>query len=187
MAMSDTSLCHFLGKLSEDSSWNFWKLYGTSGDTLCHFGFSLKWNAADVAPSTVPVVPMLSLMILVGWVPWNGTVGDGVLCWCLEIRVFSKSLPHPLHHSAGAKEINVNVSRLIQDWCRKVIFAVFFCRRMRTQRELEPKNIKASIPSTSGQSSNSTGRPTTVTFVPVDIHMQNRRPWNTVGSAENDE
>nr|XP_020655736.1 noncompact myelin-associated protein isoform X3 [Pogona vitticeps] len=52
-------------------------------------------------------------------------------------------------------------------------------RRMRAKRELEPKNAKTTVPSILGQSPNSPnaqGRHTTVTFVPVDVHVPNRRP-----------
>uniref|UniRef100_A0A8D0B2N1 Non-compact myelin associated protein n=1 Tax=Salvator merianae TaxID=96440 RepID=A0A8D0B2N1_SALMN len=49
-------------------------------------------------------------------------------------------------------------------------------RRMRAKRELEPKTAKANVPATLGPDSNSASRTTTVTFVPMDIHMSNRRP-----------
>ncbi|XP_007666143.1 noncompact myelin-associated protein isoform X2 [Ornithorhynchus anatinus] len=47
-------------------------------------------------------------------------------------------------------------------------------RKMRTKRELEPKSSKASCPPALGPSSGSVGQPTALTFVPVDIHMENR-------------
>lgn len=47
---------------------------------------------------------------------------------------------------------------------------------MRTQRELEPKNPKNTVPSTLDQNSQVTGHTAPATLIPVDIHMQNRRP-----------
>uniref|UniRef100_A0A8D0HGW4 Non-compact myelin associated protein n=1 Tax=Sphenodon punctatus TaxID=8508 RepID=A0A8D0HGW4_SPHPU len=61
-----------------------------------------------------------------------------------------------------------------------VIFTVvllllkMYNRRLRAERELEPKTPKATMPSASGKNSNSVGHPTTVTIIPVDVHMQNR-------------
>ncbi|KFV75111.1 Noncompact myelin-associated protein [Dryobates pubescens] len=46
-------------------------------------------------------------------------------------------------------------------------------RHMRVRRELEPKGTKASMSTASGQG-NSLAQHPTVTFIPVDIHMQNR-------------
>ncbi|XP_060114339.1 noncompact myelin-associated protein [Heteronotia binoei] len=86
----------------------------------------------------------------------------------------TKSQEHILYQSSGAIVAAIVVG-VIVIFTVVLLLLKMYNRRMRTQRELEPKNTKASIPSTSGQNSNSTGRPTTVTFVPVDIHMQNRR------------
>ncbi|XP_038614265.1 noncompact myelin-associated protein [Tachyglossus aculeatus] len=47
-------------------------------------------------------------------------------------------------------------------------------RKMRTKRELEPKSGKAACPPALGPGSGSAGQPTALTFVPVDIHMENR-------------
>lgn len=63
-----------------------------------------------------------------------------------------------------------------------VIFTVIllllkmYNRHMRTQRELEPKNPKNTVPSTLDQNSQVTGHTAPATLIPVDIHMQNRRP-----------
>ncbi|NXX48266.1 NCMAP protein, partial [Tricholaema leucomelas] len=46
-------------------------------------------------------------------------------------------------------------------------------RRMRVRRELEPKATKAAMPPALGQGTSLAQHPT-VTFIPVDIHMQNR-------------
>ena len=45
---------------------------------------------------------------------------------------------------------------------------------MRVKRELEPKTSKTAMPPALGQNSSSLSQHPTVTFIPVDIHMQNR-------------
>nr|XP_056703539.1 noncompact myelin-associated protein [Euleptes europaea] len=87
----------------------------------------------------------------------------------------TKSQEHFLYQSSGAIVAAIVVGVIVV-FTVVLLLLKMYNRHMRTQRELEPKNAKSSIPSISGQNSNSTGRPTTVTFVPVDIHMQNRRP-----------
>ncbi|NXT23575.1 NCMAP protein, partial [Syrrhaptes paradoxus] len=47
-------------------------------------------------------------------------------------------------------------------------------RRMRVKRELEPKATKPAMPPAFGQNSTSMAQHPTVTFIPVDIHVQNR-------------
>ncbi|XP_043851538.1 noncompact myelin-associated protein [Dromiciops gliroides] len=57
-----------------------------------------------------------------------------------------------------------------------LVLLKMYNRKMRMRRELEPKSPKPTSPaSTTGQPGNSSvNQPTTVTFIPVDIHMENR-------------
>ncbi|XP_049631103.1 noncompact myelin-associated protein [Suncus etruscus] len=61
-----------------------------------------------------------------------------------------------------------------------IIFAVvlillkMYNRKMRTRRELEPKGPKPTPISAPGPNNNSSQHPATVTFSPVDIHVENR-------------
>ncbi|XP_074161939.1 noncompact myelin-associated protein isoform X2 [Sminthopsis crassicaudata] len=57
-----------------------------------------------------------------------------------------------------------------------LILLKMYNRKMRMRRELEPKSPKPTAPtSTTGHpSNNSVSQPTAVTFIPVDIHMENR-------------
>uniref|UniRef100_A0A8D2NEJ8 Non-compact myelin associated protein n=1 Tax=Zonotrichia albicollis TaxID=44394 RepID=A0A8D2NEJ8_ZONAL len=47
-------------------------------------------------------------------------------------------------------------------------------RRMRVRRELEPKGSKLAVPPPVGHSSHSLAQQPSVTFIPVDIHLQSR-------------
>ncbi|XP_053124098.1 noncompact myelin-associated protein isoform X2 [Hemicordylus capensis] len=93
----------------------------------------------------------------------------------LGTDVTVKSQEQVLYQSSGAIVAAIVVGVII-------IFTVIllllkmYNRRMRTQRELEPKNAKATVLSTLGPNSHSTSHPPKVTFIPVDIHTQNRRP-----------
>ncbi|CAK7321233.1 Noncompact myelin-associated protein [Vulpes lagopus] len=61
-----------------------------------------------------------------------------------------------------------------------IIFAVvlillkMYNRKMRTRRELEPKGPKPASPSALGPNNNSSQHPATVTFSPVDVHVETR-------------
>uniref|UniRef100_A0A452UAV5 Non-compact myelin associated protein n=1 Tax=Ursus maritimus TaxID=29073 RepID=A0A452UAV5_URSMA len=59
-----------------------------------------------------------------------------------------------------------------------VIFQQHAClshsRKMRTRRELEPKGPKPASPSALGPNNNSSQHPATVTFSPVDVHVDTR-------------
>ncbi|XP_072465432.1 noncompact myelin-associated protein isoform X2 [Notamacropus eugenii] len=57
-----------------------------------------------------------------------------------------------------------------------LILLKMYNRKMRMRRELEPKSPKPTSPASStGQpGNNSFSQPTTVTFIPVDIHMESR-------------
>ncbi|XP_049734250.1 noncompact myelin-associated protein isoform X1 [Elephas maximus indicus] len=55
-----------------------------------------------------------------------------------------------------------------------LILLKMYNRKMRTRRELEPKVHKPVSPSAPGPNNNSSQQPATVTFTPVDVHMENR-------------
>uniref|UniRef100_A0A8C2N5Y2 DCD domain-containing protein n=1 Tax=Capra hircus TaxID=9925 RepID=A0A8C2N5Y2_CAPHI len=55
-----------------------------------------------------------------------------------------------------------------------LILLKMYNRKMRTRRELEPKGPKPASPSALGANSNSSQQPATVTFSPVDVHMETR-------------
>lgn len=62
-------------------------------------------------------------------------------------------------------------------WGRRLSHAcVSHYRKMRTRRELEPKVPKPASPSALGPNSNSSQHPATVTFSPVDVHVETRWP-----------
>ncbi|XP_053254752.1 noncompact myelin-associated protein isoform X1 [Podarcis raffonei] len=97
-----------------------------------------------------------------------------------ENSVFStdaatKSQEQILYQSSGAIVAAIVVG-IIVIFTAVLLSLKMYNRRMRTKRELEPKNAKATTPSTLGQDTSSPSRTTTVTFVPMDIQMPNRRP-----------
>ncbi|XP_058894846.1 noncompact myelin-associated protein isoform X1 [Kogia breviceps] len=55
-----------------------------------------------------------------------------------------------------------------------LILLKMYNRKMRTRRELEPKVPKPASPSAQGPNSNSSQHPATVTFSPVDVHVETR-------------
>ncbi|XP_071073746.1 noncompact myelin-associated protein isoform X3 [Dasypus novemcinctus] len=55
-----------------------------------------------------------------------------------------------------------------------LILLKMYNRKMRTRRELEPKGHKPASPSALGPNGNSNQQPATVTFIPVDVHAENR-------------
>ncbi|KAM9688341.1 noncompact myelin-associated protein [Trichechus inunguis] len=55
-----------------------------------------------------------------------------------------------------------------------LILLKMYNRKMRTRRELEPKGPKPASPSALGPNSNRGQQPATVTFTPVEVHMENR-------------
>ncbi|NXH10579.1 NCMAP protein, partial [Bucco capensis] len=91
----------------------------------------------------------------------------------LSGNVTTKSQEQSLYQSSGAIVAAIVVGVI-------VIFTVVllilktYNRHMRVKRELEPKGSKATMPSALGQHSHSLAQHPTVTFIPVDIHMQNR-------------
>ncbi|RMB91314.1 hypothetical protein DUI87_32453 [Hirundo rustica rustica] len=52
-----------------------------------------------------------------------------------------------------------------------------FCRRMRVRRELEPKASKLAVPPPVGHNSHSLAQQPSVTFIPVDIHLQSSQTY----------
>ncbi|XP_058409226.1 noncompact myelin-associated protein isoform X2 [Diceros bicornis minor] len=55
-----------------------------------------------------------------------------------------------------------------------LILLKIYNRKMRTRRELEPKAPKPASPSALDPNSNSSQHPATVTFSPVDVHVETR-------------
>uniref|UniRef100_A0A9L0KBD3 Non-compact myelin associated protein n=1 Tax=Equus asinus TaxID=9793 RepID=A0A9L0KBD3_EQUAS len=55
-----------------------------------------------------------------------------------------------------------------------LILLKMYNRKMRTRRELEPKGPKPASPSALDPNSNSSQHPATVTFSPVDVHVETR-------------
>ncbi|XP_037684088.1 noncompact myelin-associated protein isoform X1 [Choloepus didactylus] len=55
-----------------------------------------------------------------------------------------------------------------------LILLKMYNRKMRTKRELEPKGHKPASPAGLGPNSNSSQHPATVTFGPVDVHVEDR-------------
>ncbi|KAL2773171.1 noncompact myelin-associated protein [Daubentonia madagascariensis] len=55
-----------------------------------------------------------------------------------------------------------------------LILLKMYNRKMRTRRELEPKGPKPATPSALGSNSNSSQHPATVTFSPIDVHVETR-------------
>ncbi|NWV09753.1 NCMAP protein, partial [Ptilonorhynchus violaceus] len=91
----------------------------------------------------------------------------------LSVNVTTKSQEQSLYQSSGAIVAAIVVGVII-------IFTVVllilksYNRRMRVRRELEPKASKLAVPPPLGQNSHSLSQHPTVTFIPVDIHMQSR-------------
>ncbi|NXN97280.1 NCMAP protein, partial [Rhinopomastus cyanomelas] len=88
-----------------------------------------------------------------------------------SVNVTTKSQEQSLYQSSGAIVAAIVVGVII-------IFTVVlltlksYNRRMRVRRELEPKATKAAMPPALGP--HSLVQQPTVTFIPVDIHLQNR-------------
>ncbi|KFP06856.1 noncompact myelin-associated protein [Calypte anna] len=90
-----------------------------------------------------------------------------------SVNVTTESQEESLYQSSGAIVAAIVVGVII-------IFTVVllalktYNRHMRVKRELEPKATKPAMPPALGQNSTSLSQHPTVTFIPVDIHMQNR-------------
>ncbi|KAM8796124.1 noncompact myelin-associated protein [Eudromia elegans] len=87
-------------------------------------------------------------------------------------NVTTKSQEQSLYQSSGAIVAAIVVGVIIIFTVVLLILKTYN-RHMRVKRELEPKSTKPSMPPALGQSS-STSHPPTVTFIPVDIHVQSR-------------
>ncbi|NWU95292.1 NCMAP protein, partial [Upupa epops] len=88
-------------------------------------------------------------------------------------NVTTKSQEQSLYQSSGAIVAAIVVGVII---IFTVVLLVLkaYNRRMRVKRELEPKATKAAMSAALGPSSHSLAQQPTVTFIPVDIHLQNR-------------
>ncbi|NXI55711.1 NCMAP protein, partial [Chloroceryle aenea] len=87
----------------------------------------------------------------------------------VSVNVTTKSQEPNLYQSSGAIVAAIVVGVIIIFTVVLLILKTYN-RRMRVKRELEPKPTKAAMPHTS----HSLAQQPTVTFIPVDIHMQNR-------------
>ncbi|NXS36050.1 NCMAP protein, partial [Pomatostomus ruficeps] len=91
----------------------------------------------------------------------------------LSGNVTTKSQEQILYQSSGAIVAAIVVGVI-------VIFTVVllilktYNRRMRVRRELEPKASKLAVPPPLGHHGPGVAQQPTVTFIPVDIHMQSR-------------
>ncbi|XP_069659231.1 noncompact myelin-associated protein isoform X1 [Haliaeetus albicilla] len=90
-----------------------------------------------------------------------------------SVNVTTKSQEQSLYQSSGAIVAAIVVGVIIIFTVVLLILKTYN-RRMRVKRELEPKTTKTAMPPALGQNSNSLSQHPTVTFIPVDIHMQNR-------------
>ncbi|KAM6115824.1 LOW QUALITY PROTEIN: noncompact myelin-associated protein [Phoenicopterus ruber ruber] len=88
------------------------------------------------------------------------------------VNVTTKSQEQSLYQSSGAIVAAIVVGVII--FTVVLLILKTYNRRMRVKRELEPKPTKPTMPPALGQNSNSVSQHPAVTFIPVDIHMQNR-------------
>ncbi|NXL47374.1 NCMAP protein, partial [Podilymbus podiceps] len=89
------------------------------------------------------------------------------------VNVTTNSQEQSLYQSSGAIVAAIVVGVIIIFTVVLLILKTYN-RRMRVKRELEPKPTKPAMPPALGQSSSSMSQHPTVTFIPGDIHMQNR-------------
>ncbi|XP_074970711.1 noncompact myelin-associated protein isoform X2 [Phalacrocorax aristotelis] len=88
-----------------------------------------------------------------------------------SVNVTTTSQEQSLYQSSGAIVAAIVVGVIIIFTVVLLILKAYN-RRMRVKRELEPKST--TTPPALGQNSKSMSQHPTVTFIPVDIHMQNR-------------
>ncbi|NWX35006.1 NCMAP protein, partial [Notiomystis cincta] len=91
----------------------------------------------------------------------------------LSVNVTTKSQEQSLYQSSGAIVAAIVVGVIIIFTVVLLILKTYN-RRMRVRRELEPKGSKLAVPPALGHTSHSLAQQPTVTFIPVDIHMQSR-------------
>ncbi|XP_040984901.1 noncompact myelin-associated protein isoform X1 [Aquila chrysaetos chrysaetos] len=115
------------------------------------------WEHAEVAESRIKMTTAAPLI--------NNTQ--------FSVNVTTKSQEQSLYQSSGAIVAAIVVGVIIIFTVVLLILKTYN-RRMRVKRELEPKTTKTAMPPALGQNSNSLSQHPTVTFIPVDIHMQNR-------------
>ncbi|XP_009875990.1 PREDICTED: noncompact myelin-associated protein, partial [Apaloderma vittatum] len=87
------------------------------------------------------------------------------------VNVTAKSQEQSLYQSSGAIVAAIVVGVIII-FTAVLLILKTYNRRMRVKRELEPKPTKPALPPALGPNSSSLCQPPTVTFIPVDIHMQ---------------
>ncbi|NXC41941.1 NCMAP protein, partial [Penelope pileata] len=91
----------------------------------------------------------------------------------LSANVTTKPQEQSLYQSSGAIVAAIVVGVIII-FTAVLLILKTYNRRMRVKRELEPKSSKTAMPPPLGQHSISISQHPTVTFIPVDIHMQRR-------------
>ncbi|XP_030089609.1 noncompact myelin-associated protein isoform X1 [Serinus canaria] len=91
----------------------------------------------------------------------------------LSVNVTTKSQEHNLYQSSGAIVAAIVVGVIIIFTVVLLILKTYN-RRMRVRRELQPKASKLAVPPPVGHSSHSLAQQPSVTFIPVDIHLQSR-------------
>ncbi|XP_008937251.1 PREDICTED: noncompact myelin-associated protein, partial [Merops nubicus] len=89
-----------------------------------------------------------------------------------SVNVTTKSQEPSLYQSSGAIVAAIVVGVIIIFTVVLLILKTYN-RRMRVKRELEPKPSKPGLPPALGQNSSSLAQQPMVSFIPVDIHMQN--------------
>ncbi|NXE50164.1 NCMAP protein, partial [Casuarius casuarius] len=89
------------------------------------------------------------------------------------VNVTTKSQEQSLYQSSGAIVAAIVVGVIIIFTVVLLILKTYN-RHMRVKRELEPKSTKTTVSPAFGQNSSSITQRPTVTFIPVDIHLQNR-------------
>lgn len=89
----------------------------------------------------------------------------------LSVNVTTKSQEQSLYQSSGAIVAAIVVGVIIIFTVVLLILKTYN-RRMRVRRELQPKASKLAVPPPLGH--HSLSQQPTVTFIPVDIHMQSR-------------
>ncbi|XP_074419349.1 noncompact myelin-associated protein isoform X1 [Larus michahellis] len=115
------------------------------------------WEQAEVADSRIKMTTAAP--------PINNTQ--------FSVNMTTKSQEQSLYQSSGAIVAAIVVGVIIIFTVVLLILKTYN-RRMRVKRELEPKTTKPAMPPALGQNSNSLSQHPTVTFIPVDIHMQSR-------------
>ncbi|XP_039942002.1 noncompact myelin-associated protein isoform X1 [Hirundo rustica] len=91
----------------------------------------------------------------------------------LSVNVTTKSQEQNLYQSSGAIVAAIVVGVIIIFTVVLLILKTYN-RRMRVRRELEPKASKLAVPPPVGHNSHSLAQQPSVTFIPVDIHLQSR-------------